>query len=502
MANYNTVITNEGAALLASVIANHGTITFTDLKLSENDYTGQETTMTAGTFDGVFADVVVASSIVDITTIKVSATVHGYNISGDHNLYALGVIGTDGNTTALIAICTTTNPDVLRDNASTYAFNINLTVSSTSNITVVGTTAAALYTTDIVDNLTSTATDKPLSANMGRVLGENVEAIVDVYGAKNFLDNTALSQVINGITFTINSDKSVTATGTASADAELTLAQLQSIYIESNTDYILSGCPTGGAANKWFIEYTNYYNFAYKDTGDEVTVNKFNTTTYPNQRVNIVVKSGVALPVGGVTFKPMLRDARIVDDTFAPYAKTNKQLTENKAERSDLATLNLTGSTNSTGSTINAGTFFYLNGSFCKALTNIAANATFTENTNYEDATVGGELENLAFSAKAIEATQINTTYVSNINAYVYTFGNLIIISGAIQIIAGTIPSATSLVTGLPKAKNTIDFNCIDGNGSCCKVYVVSNGTAIYKDEAQTFGATTWMNVVGIYEKA
>ena len=194
MANYNTVITNEGAALLASVIANHGTITFTDLKLSENDYTGQEATMTEGTFDGIFANVSVASSIVDITTIKVSATVHGYNFSGDHNLYALGVIGTDGNTTALIAICTTTNPDVLRDNSSTYAFNINLTVSSTSNITVVGTTAAALYTTDIVDNLTSTATNKPLSANQGRVLADNLAANEES-GAKNHADSsTATTQ--------------------------------------------------------------------------------------------------------------------------------------------------------------------------------------------------------------------------------------------------------------------------------------------------------------------
>ena len=194
MANYNTVITNEGAALLASVIANHGTITFTDLKLSENDYTGQETTMTAGTFDGVFADVVVASSIVDITTIKVSATVHGYNISGDHNLYALGVIGTDGNTTALIAICTTTNPDVLRDNSSTYAFNINLTVSSTSDITVVGTTAAVLYDIDVVDTLTSTATNKPLSANQGRVLNERISNLIpDNAGAHNRYRGKALT---------------------------------------------------------------------------------------------------------------------------------------------------------------------------------------------------------------------------------------------------------------------------------------------------------------------
>ena len=44
MANYTTTITNEGAALLASVIANQGTLTFNEFRFSENDYTGQEST--------------------------------------------------------------------------------------------------------------------------------------------------------------------------------------------------------------------------------------------------------------------------------------------------------------------------------------------------------------------------------------------------------------------------------------------------------------------------
>ena len=336
MANYNTVITNEGAALLASVIANHGTITFTNLKLSENDYTGQEATLTEGTFDGIFANVSVASSIVDITTIKVSATVHGYNFSGDHNLYALGVIGTDGNTTALIAICTTTNPDVLRDNASTYAFNINLTVSSTSNITVVGTTAAALYTTDIVDNLTSTATDKPLSANMGRVLNENIEAIVDVYGAKNLLD-------INNLGSMSAYKCHVANNGFVNDDTDtLDYFRLRLVAYDSNGQIIQVG-----GNNYVFAE--NVTSTGQKEiTGFTLPVGTANVLlTHTGANINIYVNPTVNLDIigipltlsfnanginpssiGGLDIRDiMLRDARVIDPTFAPFAETNLQLT-------------------------------------------------------------------------------------------------------------------------------------------------------------------------------
>lgn len=62
----------------------------------------------------------------------------------------------------------------------------------------------------------------------------------------------------------------------------------------------------------------------------------------------------------------------------------------NKAPKTDLASISITGSTNNTGSTIGAGTFFYLNGSLVRAKTNIANGATLTVNTNYETVTAGG----------------------------------------------------------------------------------------------------------------
>ena len=197
MASYNTVITNEGAALLASVIANQGTLTFSEMRFSTTDYDGVEATLTVGTFAGVFITAAASASVVDSTTIKVGAQFDNSGIVGDHPLYSIGIVGTDGNTTALIAVCTTTNPDIIRaalTGVSTYAFNVNLAVSSTLNITVAGTTAAVLYDIDVVDTLISTATDKPLSANQGRVLKGNIDDNFSGQSNENIFNNPFFTQ--------------------------------------------------------------------------------------------------------------------------------------------------------------------------------------------------------------------------------------------------------------------------------------------------------------------
>ncbi len=62
------------------------------------------------------------------------------------------------------------------------------------------------------------------------------------------------------------------------------------------------------------------------------------------------------------------------------------------AKRVDLTSIIATGSTNTTGAQIPNGAFFYLNGVFCRAIADIAANATFTKNTNYVETTVGNVL--------------------------------------------------------------------------------------------------------------
>lgn len=287
----------------------------------------------------------------------------------------------------------------------------------------------------IEDSLTSSDTDKALSAAKGKALQDNkqpkeletaltidgvrkttvedalgglndyvddtVEAAFDVYGAKNFnsYPYSDITKTENGITWTDNGDGTVKATGGTSgtyARFELHSAS-ERMYIPNGT-YIISGCPNGASETTYsmFLSYTkdgSTVGIACGELEIEFTIDGSDgDLTGASVRMGLDVESNVTLPIGGITFKPMIRDARVLDGTFVPFAKTNKQLTDDKAERNDLSTIHATGSTNTTGAQINAGTFFYLNGQFCKALTNIAVNATFTLDTNFKVDSVGDEL--------------------------------------------------------------------------------------------------------------
>ena len=415
MASYNTVITNEGAALLASVIANQGTLTFSEMRFSTTDYDGVEATLTVGTFAGTFITAAAAASVVDSTTIKVGSQFDNSGIVGDHPLYSIGIVGTDGNTTALIAVCTTTNPDIIRaalTGVSTYAFNVNLAVSSTSDITVTGTTAAVIYDTDVIDNLTSIATKKPLSANQGRLIADNLAANENVYGAKNLIPfpyEFGMSYTWRGVTYTVSNKGIISTANTATNDGYFVLA---TYVVPVAGTYKITGCPSGGSTSTYRLTVqvirsgggSNYYN----DVGAGYTF-----TLNEGDYLNVTLNVGNGTDMDGLVFYPMLYDARILDPTFVPPAKTNLQLTNDKAERNDLSTIHVTGSTNTTGAQIDAGTFFYLNGTFCKALTDIAVNATFTENTNYKQDTVGEEL-----SKNIVQDTVNLSSYNSSLNKY------------------------------------------------------------------------------------
>lgn len=147
-------------------------------------------------------------------------------------------------------------------------------------------------------------------------------------GAHNFLKNTATTQTINDITFTVNDDGSVTANGTASAGTQLTLmSQTYKAFPEKN--FILSN---GG--------YTNNDAFVFierkKGAGGTPVVDVHTKTgemgftvdysVYDYYTVGIWVANGTSL--SNVTFKPMVRLAEDTDTTYAPYSMTNRELTE------------------------------------------------------------------------------------------------------------------------------------------------------------------------------
>lgn len=253
----------------------------------------------------------------------------------------------------------------------------------------------------VIDNCTSTSTTDALSANQGRVLNDNISAIVNVNGSKNLLKNKGISGTYGGgCAVTFNKDGSITLNGTYTIITPGTREYilLSDGYNDTDIDWLkaLDGKTltlSKGAANIGLMlttirsDFTAIQNIgvASNKTAETFTLNLTNQFT----QYNAVLYIDETTTFNNITVYPMLRDARIVDPTYEPYAETNQQLTVNKAERADLASLKLTGSTNTTGATIIAGTYFYLNGSFCIALQDIGINATFTKGTNYKVTSVG-----------------------------------------------------------------------------------------------------------------
>lgn len=117
---------------------------------------------------------------------------------------------------------------------------------------------------------------------------------------------TETTKTANGVTFTVNSDGSITVNGTATSDADFMLLRgpIQG-YSES---YFLSGCPSGGSDTTYYISE----NFtASKDTGNGVVLNNL-----PSDQVwRIIIKSGTT--VNNLVFRPMLNEGT----EAKPYSK-------------------------------------------------------------------------------------------------------------------------------------------------------------------------------------
>lgn len=170
-------------------------------------------------------------------------------------------------------------------------------------------------------------TQKWENSTVIQTLTNEVKDMNNVLGAKNILLNTATTQTKNGITFTVNDDGSVTCNGTASENAVIYISQHPTL---AEGNYILSGCPSGGASSTYEIIARRSDSTNIRDNGDgaEFTLSSSFTISW----IQIVIRSGTT--VSDLTFYPMIRLASIEDDTYEPYAKTNQQLTEDVEENS------------------------------------------------------------------------------------------------------------------------------------------------------------------------
>lgn len=154
-----------------------------------------------------------------------------------------------------------------------------------------------------------------------------IAKLVDA-GAKNLLKITGTSRTINGVTFTVNSDGTVTANGTnnSTSSATFVLMPYQEADKIPNGSYRLTGCPSVGSSTTYDLRWYLYSpgKSAY-DTGNGAVVEKNGTAT-GSGGIAIVVKAGQT--VDNVVFKPMLCTAEdhAASDAFVPYVPTMLEL--------------------------------------------------------------------------------------------------------------------------------------------------------------------------------
>jgi hypothetical protein len=125
-------------------------------------------------------------------------------------------------------------------------------------------------------------------------------------GGKNLLQITSPSTTVNGVTFTVNEDSSVTVNGTATSVAVFSCP----VSLRGGVAYTLTGSPAGSSMETYRHQITNLGN----DFGDGLTATPSSDST---EKFNIIVTSGAT--ANNVTFYPMLRLASVEDGSYEPY---------------------------------------------------------------------------------------------------------------------------------------------------------------------------------------
>ena len=122
------------------------------------------------------------------------------------------------------------------------------------------------------------------------------------------------SQTVNGITFTVNSDETITVNGTATADAYYALSYTFGLYKDVGHKFFLSACPKDASPNTYFA-LIRFIGVEY-DLGNGFIFNVPNTQY--SGAFSICVKSGTT--INNLVFKPQIIDlTQMFGSTIADY---------------------------------------------------------------------------------------------------------------------------------------------------------------------------------------
>ena len=205
-----------------------------------------------------------------------------------------------------------------------------------------------LQNTLTFDNTPTDGSNNPVKSDGVYDSEKAIYSVMGQMGAKNLIPYPYYedTEEDRGITWTNNADGTITITGTATADSAYNLSQRTNtgkLYLP-NGKYKLSGCPSGGSGSTYYLEALCTKNSSANSlgidngAGVDITVNGDDYGVDGAYiMVRGIVKNGYAV-TNPIIFKPMLRLASDTDDTYQPYAKTNKQLTDEVAPRTATGT--------------------------------------------------------------------------------------------------------------------------------------------------------------------
>ena len=158
-----------------------------------------------------------------------------------------------------------------------------------------------------------------------------------VLGAKNLLNSMATTQTINGVTVTVDDNKVITLNGTSTADSYITLLSQTDLnnLLAKYGDLIINGSHPTEYNNARIITRYGSSNYIV-DSGKGALL--YASITY-EMRLSLQIFSGRTF--NNHKIYPMLRLASDPDDTYQPYAMTNRELTEKVLLKKALSNVDL-----------------------------------------------------------------------------------------------------------------------------------------------------------------
>lgn len=147
--------------------------------------------------------------------------------------------------------------------------------------------------------------DKPYEQYGAMPSPDYISSIVAVGSNANELENTAKTQTIKDVTFTVNEDGTVVANGMASQQVTLVLTKVLSLQ---KGDYMISGCPRGGTTSTYRIDVwkSDWSSLGFEvGNGTKISLSE----SIENAIVGITITKGTT--VENMVFKPKIEKGKV-----------------------------------------------------------------------------------------------------------------------------------------------------------------------------------------------